>query len=207
MKKYVWPLVIILATLLAVFVIIGFLLIDGPVDSDINNDAMNSKGGTDGKTGTAGKSAIVKEKGSYIVIDRYINKLYLRTESKVILEALCSTGTGAELEDTLSGRRWIFETPRGVFKIDTKLENPWWRKPDWAFIEEGEAIPIDDQERLDPEMLGEFALGFGDGLFIHGTLYERLLGVNVTHGCVRLGAEDLKVLYKNAKIGTRVYVY
>ncbi len=207
MKKYVWPLVIILATLLAVFVIIGFLLIDGPVDSDINNDAMNSKGRTDGKTGMAGKSAIVKEKGSYIVIDRYINKLYLRTESKVILEALCSTGTGAELEDTLSGRRWIFETPRGVFKIDTKLENPWWRKPDWAFIEEGEAIPIDDQERLDPEMLGEFALGFGDGLFIHGTLYERLLGVNVTHGCVRLGAEDLKVLYKNAKIGTRVYVY
>jgi lipoprotein-anchoring transpeptidase ErfK/SrfK len=207
MKKYLRPLVIIFASLLVVFILIGFLLIDGPVDSNIDNNVPNSADKANGKASNAGKSAIIKETGSYIVIDRYINKLYLRTESKVILEALCSTGTGAELEDSVSGRRWIFETPRGVFKVDAKLENPWWRKPDWAFIEEGEAIPTDDQERLDPEMLGEFALGFGDGYFIHGTLYERLLGVNVTHGCVRLGSEDLTILYKNVKIGTRVYVY
>ncbi|MFH2037587.1 MAG: L,D-transpeptidase [Candidatus Zixiibacteriota bacterium] len=150
---------------------------------------------------------LLNEKTPYIVIDRYINKLYLRTNEKILLEALCSTGKGNELTDTLGNRRWIFDTPQGVFTVDAKLENPWWRKPDWAFIEEGEAIPKDDRERLDPEMLGEYAIGFGDGYYIHGTLYERLLGVNVTHGCVRLGAQDLRFLYNKVKAGTRVYVY
>ena len=56
-------------------------------------------------------------------------------------------------------------------------------------------------------MMGDYAMGFGDGFFIHGTLYERLLGVNVTHGCVRLGSDDLKVLYSQVPIGTTVYVF
>ena len=39
-------------------------------------------------------------------------------------------------------------------------------------------------------MMGDYALGIGSGYFIHGTLYKRLLGRNVSHGCVRLGDED-----------------
>ena len=146
-------------------------------------------------------------KKPYVVIDRYCNRLYLRTGDSILLEAQCSTGSGAELTDSASGRQWQFATPSGVFVVHSKLENPWWRKPDWAFIEEGEPIPGSDADRLDPEMLGEYALGFGDGYFIHGTIYERLLGVSVTHGCVRLGADDLRKLYRQVGIGTLVYVY
>lgn len=144
--------------------------------------------------------------GPYIVIDTYCNKLFLRTADSVILETLCSTGSWGELVDTLTGRRWKFETPAGVFVVESKLSNPWWRKPDWAFVEEGLPVPKNDAERLDNRMMGDYAIGFGDGYFIHGTIYERLLGRAVTHGCVRVGAEDLKKLYERTPIGTLVYV-
>ena len=56
-------------------------------------------------------------------------------------------------------------------------------------------------------MMGDYALGLGRGYFIHGTMYKRLLGRNVSHGCVRLGDEDLKLLYTSIPIGTRVIIY
>ncbi len=56
-------------------------------------------------------------------------------------------------------------------------------------------------------VLGDYALGFGNGYFIHGTLYTRLLGRNVTHGCIRVGDDDLKVVFNNAQIGTKIYIY
>jgi lipoprotein-anchoring transpeptidase ErfK/SrfK len=149
----------------------------------------------------------LKPKIPYIVIDTHANKLSLRTEDSLIYKATCSTGSGGILVDSLTGRKWMFNTPRGVFKVDNKIKQPWWRKPDWAFIEEGEKPPKNESERLDPEMLGDFALGFGNGYFIHGTVYERLLGVSVTHGCVRLGSEDLKVIYDKVKPGTAVYIF
>jgi len=149
----------------------------------------------------------IKPSAPYIVIDTHANILTFRTENSIFLKATCSTGSGGELTDSNTGRRWIFTTPRGAFRVTTKLVEPWWRKPDWAFIEENESIPRDPNKRLDPEMLGEYALGFGDDYFIHGTLYERLLGVNVTHGCVRLGSDDLEKLYKAVEIGTLIYIF
>ena len=143
----------------------------------------------------------------YIVIDTHANSLYLRTEDSILFKGTCSTGSGGELIDSLTGRKWSFATPRGVFKVTSKLADPWWRKPDWAFLEDNEPIPSDPNERLDPEMLGAFAMGFGDNYYIHGTIYERLLGVSVTHGCVRLGSEDLKKLYDKVPIGTPVYIF
>lgn len=143
----------------------------------------------------------------YIVIDRYCNRLFLRTADSVLLEASCSTGSEGGLVDTLTGRQWRFATPTGKFVVQTKLRNPWWRKPDWAYIEEGLPMPKKESERFDDQMMGDFAIGFGDGYFIHGTIYERLLGVAVTHGCVRLGSTDLKKLYENTRIGTLIYVF
>jgi lipoprotein-anchoring transpeptidase ErfK/SrfK len=56
-------------------------------------------------------------------------------------------------------------------------------------------------------VLGEYALELGDGYLIHGTLYKRMLGMPVTHGCVRLGDEDLRVVYRNLQIGSKVFIY
>lgn len=145
-------------------------------------------------------------KGKYIVINPHTNNAFLRTADSVMFRAVCSTGSGGELTDPKTGKKWVFHTPSGVFSIKNKIVEPWWRKPDWAFIEEGEAPPKSNSDRLDPNVMGDYAMGFGDGYFIHGTLYERLLGMSVSHGCVRLGSDDLKFFYDRVPIGTGVYV-
>ncbi len=174
----------------------------------------NTKGSKKSASTPAGQLAELQKKMTgkqpkrpYIVIDTHANKITLRTKDSILLIADCSTGSGGELTDSATGRKWIFDTPRGVFKISSKIKEPWWRKPDWAFIEEGEAVPKNDQERLDPRVMGDFAMGFGDGYFIHGTIYERLLGVGVTHGCVRVGSVELGELYKQVPMGTQVYIF
>lgn len=145
--------------------------------------------------------------GVYITVDTVANRLYLKRGDEVLREAVCSAGTGAILEDPVSGRRWVFDSPRGAHKVLQKTRDPVWTKPDWAFIEEGEPLPKDFRERIDPYSLGDYALYFGDGFLIHGTLYQRYLGRNVTHGCIRLGDDDLAVVFKTAPVGTPVYIF
>ena len=143
----------------------------------------------------------------YIVIDTGGNRLYLKRGERTIHEAGISSGSGSILKDPKGKRQWVFDTPRGEYRVQTKYVAPSWIKPDWAFIEEGEAIPKDPRKRVEQNVLGDYALGFGNGYFIHGTLYTRLLGRNITHGCVRVGDRDLKKVYSQAAIGTRIYIF
>jgi L,D-transpeptidase YbiS len=145
--------------------------------------------------------------GIYIVIDRTHNRFSLRRGEETVLDALCSAGSGARLVDPSRDREWVFATPRGRFEVLRKLRNPAWRRPDWSFIESGEPIPDDPGDRIEYGALGEFALDFGDGYLIHGTLYERLLGRSVSHGCIRLGRDDLREVYASTRIGTPIYIY
>ena len=146
--------------------------------------------------------------GSYIVIDVTNNRLVLRTRDTVVREAKCSTGSGIRLkEGGEKGREWTFDTPRGMLRVLSKVEDPVWKKPDWAFVEEQEPIPTNPSDRMEEDMMGEYGLHLGHGYLIHGTLYERLLGRSVTHGCVRLGRDDLRAVYAASKIGTPVIIY
>lgn len=151
--------------------------------------------------------AALAPKGIYLLIDTGTNRLYLMRDGCALRAAVCSTGSGRFLPDVPRNREWTFDTPKGEFRIRRKVVNPVWIKPDWAFIEEGEPIPRSQKDRLAPEELGDYAMDLGDGYLIHGTLYERSLGMSVTHGCVRLGAKDLEAVFKSVKIGTPVYIY
>ena len=147
-------------------------------------------------------------KGLYIVIDTSGNRLYLKKGEQTMLEAVVSCGSGNILTEPSGKKRtWVFDTPRGEYSIKSKIVNPIWVKPDWAFIEEGKPIPKNPKDRVELGMLGDYALGFGDGYFIHGTLYTRLLGKNITHGCVRVGDDDLKILYQATPLGTKVLIF
>ena len=168
---------------------------------------------TDPRKSAAAATALKKKldglapKGVHIVIDTGANRFYLKKGTEIIRQGLVSTGSGDILPDPSGKRQWIFDTPRGEYAVKSKVENPYWVKPDWAFIEEGEPIPKNKDDRVVGGELGDYALGFGSGYFLHGTLYTRLLGRNVTHGCVRIGDEDLKFLFKSASIGTKIYIY
>jgi lipoprotein-anchoring transpeptidase ErfK/SrfK len=154
-----------------------------------------------------GRLAAYEPYGFYILVDTAANRLYLKKGAAVVREVVVSCGSGDVLDEPGGTRRWTFDTPRGGFAVQSKLLNPTWIKPDWAFIEEGEKPPVDYNSRIDNDSLGDYALGFGDGYFIHGTLYTRLLGRNVTHGCVRVGDKDLKAVFETVGLGTRIFIY
>jgi len=158
-------------------------------------------------TGLAKRLEALTPRGIYILIDTAANRLYLKKGDQVVREAVVSCGSGGILKEPNGKRSWVFDTPRGQFHVESKLTNPYWVKPDWAFIEEGEPIPKAFEDRIAENELGEYALGFGKGYFIHGTLYTRLLGRNVTHGCVRVGDEDLKAVFQSVSLGTRILIY
>ncbi|MBM3318870.1 MAG: L,D-transpeptidase family protein [Candidatus Eisenbacteria bacterium] len=147
-------------------------------------------------------------RGHYIVIDQTHNRLHLMRQNERLMEAVCSAGSGMVLlEGSGRKRTWVFDTPRGVHTVLRRVEKPVWKKPDWAFVEEGLPLPRRDDERIEYGVLGEYAFHFGNGYMIHGTLYERLLGRSVTHGCIRLGRENLRRLWKDCPVGTPIYVY
>ena len=146
-------------------------------------------------------------KGVYIVVDTGGSRLYLKNSGDASRECIMSSGNGNVLEDPSTGKKWTFDTPRGEFTVKSKAREPVWIKPNWAFVEEGEAAPKDYRDRAEPGVLGDYALGIGNGFFIHGTLYTRLLGRNVTHGCIRVGDEDLETVFKASPLGTHVYIF
>lgn len=150
----------------------------------------------------------LEPRGTYIVVDTYHNEISLFKDDKLVVKDHCSTGTNSTLVDSLSGREWTFRTPRGqrVIRASAKAD-PVWIKPDWAFVEEGLPMPTDYDERLEAGVLGKYALPIGDGYFIHGTLYTRLLGYPATHGCIRVGDQTLEIIVKNARAGTPVVIY
>jgi L,D-transpeptidase ErfK/SrfK len=150
----------------------------------------------------------LKPNQPFIVVDTARNHLYVKRRQEVVLDAIASTGSGTILDKPGEGNdQWVFDTPRGEFFVQSKLTDPAWVKPDWAFIEEGQEVPKNPADRVEQGVLGEYALGFGKGYFIHGTLYTRLLGKNVTHGCIRLNDSDLKRVYTFARVGTPIIIF
>ena len=144
---------------------------------------------------------------SYIVINTTDNRFYLYRNKKLIREGLCSSGSYTMLQ-TEGDKKWIFKTPKGKYWIRGKTTNPVWKKPDWAFVEEGLPIPPkDDFSRFEYGVLGDYALSIGDGYLIHGSIYKRFLGMPVTHGCVRLNDEDLEAIFNTLSIGSKVYIF
>lgn len=210
MRKFLIGTGITLAVLGAIAVT-GLLMVDRsgyryhPADFSLTSGAGGDRLKLEAKALTPPKA------GVYIVIDRTHNRLELRKGTKTTLSAVCSAGSGYVLKerdsDKRKGRQWVFDTPRGIRHVKNKVEDPAWKRPDWDFVEKGEPLPRKDSDRIEYGMLGAYALYMGDGYMIHGTLYERLLGRGVTHGCVRLGKADLAVVFKECPIGTPIYIY
>ena len=145
--------------------------------------------------------------GIYLTVDTVANRLQVRKGGEVLREAVCSAGTGGILEDPETGRRWVFDSPRGLRNVLEKRRDPVWTRPDWSYVEAGEDYPDRWTDRRDANVLGDWALYLGDGYMIHGTLFQRYLGRNVTHGCIRLGDDDLEYVYRNTPVGASVLLF
>lgn len=146
--------------------------------------------------------------GGYFIVNTTENHFYLYKGKQLIRQGVCSTGKNEKLVVEGKKKTYTFYTPFGVRTIQSKMKNPVWAKPDWAFIEDGMPIPPPgDPSRFESGTLGAYKLVLGDGYMIHGTIYKRFIGQSVTHGCIRLLDDDLEAVYKTMEIGSKVYIY
>ena len=154
------------------------------------------------------RKLIIRRPGSYyLVINSASNEFSLYRGDKMIKRGKCSTGSYILLKNG-EQQQWMFKTPKGEFRIRGKTTSPVWKKPDWAFVEEGLEVPsANHYTRFEYGVLGDYALSLGDGYLIHGTLYQRFLGLPVTHGCIRLDDESLELIYRSLEMGSKVYIY
>jgi L,D-transpeptidase YbiS len=148
-----------------------------------------------------------KPKSYYLIINSSSNEFALFKGNELIKKDKCSTGSYVLLKNG-NDQQWMFKTPKGEFRIQGKTTSPVWKKPDWAFVEEGLPVPsANHHSRFEYGVLGDYALNLGHGYLIHGTLYQRFLGLPVTHGCIRLNDANLELVYKSLQLGSKVYIY
>ncbi len=153
------------------------------------------------------KLGLLKPVKPYIIVNTTANRFSLRdVNGDTIRTGACSTGKNELL--IAGAKRIVFKTPKGIFTVRNKQQNRPWVKPDWAYIEDGLPIPsARSADRIDYSTLGDYAMEIGNGYMLHGTLYQRFLGLPVTHGCVRLGDKDLEVIYNTLSKGSKVFIY
>jgi L,D-transpeptidase YbiS len=176
------------------------------IDAELAATHRDNAALADSLAKTEFRSSRAAEDSLYLVVDTHTNQLFVRRGDFLLRTCVAATGSNRGL--TGGGQRWFFSTPRGIMTVRDKRVDPVWIMPDWAFVEKGDAVPARGaKERLVPGHLGEYALILGGGIMIHGTTDNGSLGRNVSHGCIRLGRDDLRYVYQMTDIGTRVYIF
>jgi L,D-transpeptidase ErfK/SrfK len=141
----------------------------------------------------------------YLVISLTDNLLYLKQRDKIL--RTCSVATGRQRAEMIQGHVYNFFTPRTIFTIVQKIKEPLWTPPSWAFHEHGVEPPPVEERKAIPGVLGNYALQLQGSYLIHGTINSASLGKYITHGCIRVGENDLKAIYDFVPVGTRVFIY
>jgi L,D-transpeptidase ErfK/SrfK len=108
--------------------------------------------------------------------------------------------------------RQDWKTPLGKTSVARKIKDPSWHPPESIRREHaanGDPLP----EVVPPgphNPLGAYALYLNlPGEYrIHGTDIDKIygIGMQITHGCVRMYPEDIQVLYNSVEVGTPVYL-
>lgn len=108
--------------------------------------------------------------------------------------------------------RQDWKTPLGKTKVAKKVKDPVWHPPESIRLEHaanGDPLPaVVPPGPHNP--LGAYALHLAlPGEYrIHGTDIDKIFGIGmqITHGCVRMYPEDIEALYNSVKVGTPVYI-
>ena len=129
---------------------------------------------------------------TYITVDRATFTLRLYEDLKLAREYTVAVGAQG------------FDTPTGVYPIESKQVDPVWNVPDsdWAGDLAGTTVPGGVPENpLKARWMGIYA-----GAGIHGTDDVGSLGSAASHGCIRMAVPDVIELYDLVDVGTPVYI-
>jgi lipoprotein-anchoring transpeptidase ErfK/SrfK len=96
-----------------------------------------------------------------------------------------------------------YDTPSGLYDIQTKEVNPTWHVPesDWTGDLAGQDIPPGPGNPLKARWMGII-----DGAGIHGTDDTGSLGSAASHGCIRMSIPEVIELFDKVDVGDPVYV-
>lgn len=108
--------------------------------------------------------------------------------------------------------RQDWQTPLGRTTVSKKVKDPSWHPPESIRREHaanGDPLPVVVPPGPN-NPLGAYALYLnlpGD-YRIHGTDIDKIFGIGmqITHGCVRMYPEDIEALYNSIPVGTSVYI-
>jgi L,D-transpeptidase ErfK/SrfK len=100
-------------------------------------------------------------------------------------------------------------TPLVTTRVTSKVKDPVWYPPKSIrkeHAEDGDILP----EVIHPgpnNPLGKYALRMSlPSYLIHGTNNEYGIGMQVTHGCIRMYPEDIERMFKQVPVGTQVRI-
>jgi L,D-transpeptidase ErfK/SrfK len=109
----------------------------------------------------------------------------------------------------ISTGKMDWKTPLGVTKIYAKQERPNWNPPESIRLEhiaKGDPLPKVVPPGPD-NPLGEYAMRLnipGGAYLIHGTNRPAGVGMQVTHGCIRMFPEDIAEFFTMVPVNTKV---
>jgi len=104
-----------------------------------------------------------------------------------------------------------WKTPLGLTRVADKRVRPAWYPPESVRREhEADGRPLPKVVPPGPDNpLGEFAMKLaipGGAYLIHGTNNPAGVGMDVTHGCIRMFPEDIEQFFKIIGVGTPVRI-
>ncbi|MCX7594512.1 MAG: L,D-transpeptidase [Fischerella sp.] len=125
-----------------------------------------------------------------VIVDLSDRRVYVYRQDQVI--ASYPTGIGK--------KGW--ETPTGSFQVDNMRRNPIWRHPIT-----GKVFPPGADSPLGDRWIGFWSDG-RNKIGFHGTPTSdnNLVGTAVSHGCLRMRNPDVRLLFKQVRVGTIVEV-
>jgi lipoprotein-anchoring transpeptidase ErfK/SrfK len=172
------------------------------LNEDEMNDRINESASTPGRDAVVHatvtrtppeitKKELAKEYPRVITIDR--STFTLRLFKKLKLKKKYTIAVGA------AG----YDTPTGLYTIQTKEVNPTWHVPDsdWAGELAGQDIPPGPGNPLVARWMGIY-----NGAGIHGTNETGSLGSAASHGCIRMAVPEVIELFDKVEVGDTVYI-
>lgn len=93
-----------------------------------------------------------------------------------------------------------WETPTGTFTVEDKHPDPEWEHPIT-----GEVVPAGADNPLGSRWIGFWTDGLNQ-IGFHGTNQAELIGLAVSHGCIRMMNADIEEMYEQVEMGTTVVV-
>jgi lipoprotein-anchoring transpeptidase ErfK/SrfK len=128
---------------------------------------------------------------TYITVDRANFKVRLFVNLKLVKSYTVAIGAAG------------YDTPTGLYDIESKEVNPTWHVPDseWAGSLAGQDIPPGPGNPLVARWMGIY-----NGAGFHGTYETGSLGSAASHGCIRMAVDEVIDLFDRVEVGTPVYI-